>query len=242
MSKIQKNISNKEGSNMANTSLLVAFTASLCCITPVLALISGVGGVAATFSWMEPFRPYLIGLTVAVLGFAWYQKLKPKKQEDINCDCEEDGKEPFIQSKKFLGVVTILAAVLLTFPNYAYVFYPEVTTSSVTTESSIAQLNLEIKGMTCTGCEEHIKHAASGVDGVTYIETSYDQGKAVIQFDQTVTTEHEIANAVNATGYKITKTLFFKQEKFNFLYLCRLSETFLLPIQFVIIITHCFLS
>ncbi|MDZ7646572.1 MAG: hypothetical protein U5K54_05000 [Cytophagales bacterium] len=46
------------------------------CITPVLALISGVGGIAATFSWLEPVRPYLIGITTLVLGFAWYQELE----------------------------------------------------------------------------------------------------------------------------------------------------------------------
>lgn len=212
MSTIQKNMSNKEDSKMASASLLVAFTASLCCITPVLALISGVGGVAATFSWMEPFRPYLIGLTIAVLGFAWYQKLKSRKQEEINCDCEDNGKQPFIQTKKFLGIVTILAAVLLTFPSYAHVFYPEVTTSNVSSESSITQLNLEIKGMTCTGCEEHIKHAASGIDGVTFVEASYDDGKAVIQFDQTITTEQAIADAVNATGYKITESQISKPD------------------------------
>jgi len=201
----QNSMNKKEGSNMVGAGLLVAFTASLCCITPVLALISGVGGVAATFSWMEPFRPYLIGLTVAVLGFAWYQKIKPRKQEEIDCDCEEDGKEPFIQSKKFLGIVTILAAVLLSFPSYSHLFYPEVKTSSVSEESSITQLNLEIKGMTCTGCEEHIKHAASGVDGVTYVGASFEEGKATIQFDKKITTEQAVVDAVNATGYNITE-------------------------------------
>ena len=65
----------------AGTGLLVAITASLCCITPVLALLAGTSGIAATFSFLEPARPYLIGLTIAVLGFAWYQKLKPVNAE-----------------------------------------------------------------------------------------------------------------------------------------------------------------
>jgi mercuric ion transport protein len=57
--------------------LLTAVAASLCCITPVLALLGGASGLASSFSWMEPFRPFLIGLTVLVFAFAWYQKLKP---------------------------------------------------------------------------------------------------------------------------------------------------------------------
>lgn len=56
--------------------LISAIAASLCCITPVLALVAGSSGIAAGFSWLEPARPYLIGITILVLGFAWYQKLK----------------------------------------------------------------------------------------------------------------------------------------------------------------------
>ncbi|HEY1054273.1 MAG TPA: heavy metal transporter, partial [Emticicia sp.] len=43
--------------------ILTAFATSLCCITPVLALLGGASGLASSFSWIEPFRPYLIGLT-----------------------------------------------------------------------------------------------------------------------------------------------------------------------------------
>ena len=63
----------KSDNKLIGTGLLTAITASLCCITPVLALIAGTSGIASTFSWIEPFRPYLIGLTILVLGFAWYQ-------------------------------------------------------------------------------------------------------------------------------------------------------------------------
>jgi hypothetical protein len=69
----------KREKKLIGAGLLAAITASLCCITPVLALIAGTSGIASTFSWIEPFRPYLIGLTILVLGFACYQKLKPQK-------------------------------------------------------------------------------------------------------------------------------------------------------------------
>src|SRR5690625_7732599 len=71
---------NKKNNRLVGAGVLSAVAASLCCITPVLALISGASGVASTFSWMEPARPYLIGITVLVLGFAWYQKLKPRTE------------------------------------------------------------------------------------------------------------------------------------------------------------------
>ena len=72
----------KTDNKLIGAGLLTAIAASLCCITPVLALIAGTSGLASTFSWLEPFRPYFIGLTILVLAFAWYQKLKPQKKID----------------------------------------------------------------------------------------------------------------------------------------------------------------
>ena len=89
-----------------------AVAASLCCITPVLALVGGISGIASSFSWIEPYRPYLIGSTVLVFAFAWYQKLKPRKKEEINCECETDEKPSFWQSKNFLIIITAFAALM----------------------------------------------------------------------------------------------------------------------------------
>ena len=61
----------KKQNRLLGAGVLTAITASLCCITPVLAIVAGSSGIAASFSWLEPFRPFLIGLTVLVLGFAW---------------------------------------------------------------------------------------------------------------------------------------------------------------------------
>ncbi|MEC3965274.1 hypothetical protein VM932_07290, partial [Muricauda sp. SYSU M86414] len=35
-----------------------ALLSSFCCITPVLALVAGTSGLASTFSWLDPIRPY----------------------------------------------------------------------------------------------------------------------------------------------------------------------------------------
>lgn len=80
----------KTDKKIIGAGLLTAIAASLCCITPILALIAGASGLASTFSWLEPFRPYFIGLTVLVIGFAWYQKLRPKKQMECNCETEKN--------------------------------------------------------------------------------------------------------------------------------------------------------
>lgn len=189
-------------------SSVLALSASLCCITPVLALISGVGGIASTFSWLEPARPYLFGLTTLILGFAWYQKLEPRKKEEIVCECETDERPSFWQSKRFLGLVTIIVFALLAFPNYAHIFYPKspVTNILVVEKSNLHQVEFKIAGMTCEGCAEHVNHALDDVPGVLEHLTSYEQGTSLVKYDASKATEQALVDAVNATGYTVTKS------------------------------------
>ena len=190
----------------AGAGLLSAVAASLCCIAPVLALISGASGVASTFSWMEPFRPYLIGITVLVLALAWYQKLKPKTKEEIDCNCNDDGKLPFMQTKKFLGMITVFAALMLAFPYYSRIFYPDNKKEVIIIDSSnVHNVSFTIKGMTCSSCEEHVNHAVNELDGIISVESSYNNGNSKIAYDPNRISEEAIKAAIATTGYKIVE-------------------------------------
>lgn len=183
--------------------LLTAVAASLCCITPVLALLGGASGLASSFSWIEPFRLYLIGLTVFVFAFAWYQKLKPQKQ--VDCDCEEDNKKSFWQSKSFLGIVTVVAGLLISFPYYAKAFYPKPQEIKVVVvdKTNIQQVVFKIKGMTCESCTQHVNSEISKVKGIVAFQTSYVNANSAIKFDNSKTSVDSIAAAINSTGYKV---------------------------------------
>ena len=194
-----KNNSNK----IIGMGVVTAIAASLCCITPVLALIAGASGLASSFSWLEPARPYLIGVTILVIGFAWYQKLKSKKE--IDCECETDEKPKFIQSKKFLGVVTAFAIVMLAFPYYSGIFFPSNEMKSINTNNSdIVEAILTIEGMTCTGCEYSVNHAINTQLGIIESDVSYESGKAIVKFDKTKTSVEQLTKAIEKeTGYKV---------------------------------------
>ena len=183
--------------------LLSAFAASLCCITPVIALIAGSSSVAANFSWIEPARPYLIALSIAVLLLAWYQKLKPVSKVD-DCNCEPTQKIPFLQSKIFLGMVTVFAVVMMTFPLYAKMFYPKTKVQFVPVAivNNKQQVSFDIKGMSCEACEEHVNTELSQVKGVLTYATSYANKNSVITFDKSLVDISKIEAAINNTGYQ----------------------------------------
>ncbi len=189
---------------LAGAGIITAVAASLCCITPVLALISGAAGAASAFSWMEPFRLYLIAITVLVLGFAWYQKLKPRSADEIACDCEEDKKTSFWQSKIFLGIVTVFAVLMMAFPYYGSVFYPDHKKEVVIVQqNNIQTLHLNIQGLTCSTCDSHVENAVYQVPGVINAKADYRTGKAVVKFDKSKTSADEIIKSINATSYKV---------------------------------------
>ena len=73
-----------------NSAIVTAVLASLCCITPVLAVLGGLSGIASRFSFLEPLRPYFISFTIIILGYAFYNAYKPKKKDEIGCDCDDE--------------------------------------------------------------------------------------------------------------------------------------------------------
>ena len=185
--------------------LFTAFAASLCCISPLLALVAGSSGIASAFSWLEPFRPYFISLTILIIGFAWYQKLKPPITND--CGCDTSTKPRFIQTKLFLGLVTIITALMIAFPYYSKAFYPEIKKEAIITNNTIIrEVKLKIKGMTCAACEEHIKHEVNILPGIFSSEISYANGNGIIRFDTSKTNLKFIEKAINATGYTVTES------------------------------------
>lgn len=182
--------------------IVTAFIAALCCITPVFAVLAGIGGIAATFSFLEPFRPWMISLTVLFLGFAWYQLLKPKKE--IDCECEDD--RSFFKSKSFLGIVTVAVGLLVVFPYYSHIFIQGNTPNVVyVSDAEVERVTLDIEGMTCTGCEASVKHAVQNVDGVLETNVSYDTRSATIAFDKTKTNREVLVTAVNSTGFRVAE-------------------------------------
>lgn len=188
--------------------LIAAILSSLCCITPVIALLAGTSSIAASVSWLEPARPYLAGITFLVLGMAWYQQFRNKRPV-ADCECDQSiERKSFIRSKTFLGIITVFALLMLSFPYYAGAFFPRQTLQvSAIDNAHIKRVEFRIDGMTCPACEEHVTHQVSKLTGIIESKVSYKLGNAVVSFDELHTNISDIENAINMTGYKVIEVL-----------------------------------
>lgn len=94
-------------------SVISAFLASLCCIGPVVFSLIGAGslGFSAAF---EPYRSYLMVLTVVFLGAAFYLTYRKRevKCEDGTCKVESAS----TLSKVILWVAAAIATIFMFFP------------------------------------------------------------------------------------------------------------------------------
>ena len=191
---------------VAGVGIFAAIAASLCCITPVLALLAGASGAASSLSWLEPARPYLIGLAIATLAFAWYKALSTKP----NAACGPDGtcaveKKSFLASKTFLIIITVVAIALIAFPYYATIFYPKTPKQNIVfvESNNISTASFNIKGMSCKACETEVNNELYKVAGVIDAQTFYGKGTRIVKFDQSKTTVEQLETAIAKTGYKV---------------------------------------
>lgn len=194
-------INTKNNKKLLGSSILLAFTSSLCCIVPLLAIFGSAGSFLSMFSWLESIRPYLLGATALALAIAFYQAYKSSAKD--NCGCEE--KKTGLHSKTFLWIVAFLSLMLATFPNYAPLFQKTRVKQSIISNSSSKQSVLHIRGMSCPACEGHINQALESKKGVQSVITSYEKGQTVVKFDSTQVSLAELTATVEKeTGYKIT--------------------------------------
>lgn len=96
-------------------TVVTAVGASLCCILPVAVAVLGVGS-AALGAKLEPLRPWLMGLTIVFLGFAFYRAYRP-----VECAPGESCAIPASRRRHriMLWIVATIAIVMMAFPYYA---------------------------------------------------------------------------------------------------------------------------
>jgi mercuric ion transport protein len=199
---------------VTGVGIIAAIAASLCCITPVLALLAGASGAASSLSWLEPARPFLIGLATATLGFAWYRSLSSK----ANTACGPDGtcaveKKSFLASRTFLIIITVAAIGLIAFPYYAKIFYPKPPKENiiVVESNNINTASFNIKGMSCKGCEAEVNNELHKVSGVIDAQTFYDKGTSIVKYDKSKASVEQLKNAIAQTGYEVINYKFLNK-------------------------------
>jgi hypothetical protein len=100
-------------------SILSAFLASACCAGPLIFALLGLGGAGLVVKF-EPYRPYFVAITFALLGTGFYFTYRKastsatSSAESAACDCPAPRTNR--ASSIMLWVATVLVVGFLVFP------------------------------------------------------------------------------------------------------------------------------
>jgi mercuric ion transport protein len=110
----------KEGLTLTG-ALVAGLAASACCLGPLVLTIIGIGGAASALA-LAPYRPYLLVLTSAFLGLAFYSTYRRPAAACGPGDACEMPKASRV-GRVLLWLVTLVVTLAATFPYYSrYLF------------------------------------------------------------------------------------------------------------------------
>ena len=190
-------------------ALIGSIAASACCILPAVlgaASVSSLGVGAA----LAPFRPYMIGVTVLLLGAGFYVTYRRPRAAECGPDgCILDHSQATRTmkatklSKVTLWMVTSITIGLLVYPELSGQ-NPSPARTKATAQRGVRDsvLVFTVSGMTCGGCEQQITGALSKMKGVTNASASYQNGTATVRFKPGEVTPAKIRAAIEGVGYK----------------------------------------
>lgn len=198
--------SKKERRTIAGV-IVAAFAASICCVGPLVLLGLGIGGAwVGNLTLLEPFRPYLMTLTLGVLGYAFYKIYKPKAEVcEPGSYCANPKSDKI--NKITLWITTVFVLGLLATP---YIAEELVASENAATDrlseqlSSLKQITLDVPDMSCPACPFTVQKSLKKLDGVVSAKATLEDKKAVVIYNPSIVSLEKMIEATTNAGYPST--------------------------------------
>lgn len=181
-------------------AVLSVLAARLCCIVPFVAVVSGITGSVTIFSFLEPYRPFLILFSVSILAFGFYHEYKPKNLEAMKPCCQANAKKKSKRNRKFLWTMTIISALLFSFPFYSGYFIKGASAQTIENKNC-KTVQLKVSGMSCQGCANNIMLHLYKTDGIIKDTVIFKTETATITFDTTKISHQQVISEIDNIGF-----------------------------------------
>jgi copper chaperone CopZ len=71
-------------------------------------------------------------------------------------------------------------------------------------DAPVERIEVSIKGMSCTGCEQTIQNCVAEIEGVKSVTATFTSGKAFVDYNPGLVDTAMIKKAISQSGYKVT--------------------------------------
>lgn len=190
---------------LLGASVAAAIGASLCCILPILAAVTGAGAIAAGVTF-EKWRPYLLGLTAFLLVggvlLAWRDHKRACAVGSL-CATKPMGRWSYIA----LGILAAGVVALAAFPYYSGAVAQMVVGNSGQTHSvdsaNVSTVTFRVPDMDCAACAVALSAALDKLPGVADAKLDVSSRQAVVTYDPSLQNIAALEKVVSDAGFHI---------------------------------------
>jgi len=187
------------------SSVVTAVAASLCCILPLVAGVTGVGTLAAAGEW-ERLRPYLLAVTALLLLAGLLLAYRDSKRACAPGEaCTAKGSSRW--SVWSVACVTALVIAVAAFPYYSGAPVQAMSdegAKKMDTGPVVTKI-IFVSGMTCAACASGLEASFRNLPGVRKARVEYNAKRATITYDPAGLTEQVIRKLITDTGYQMNE-------------------------------------
>jgi copper chaperone CopZ len=105
---------------------------------------------------------------------------------------------------KVFSFLLIISVFILSGCNNATEDKSEQTTEKTEVNyENVVLIDMDVNGMTCTGCENTIKSGVSELEGIVSVEASHVDGKTYVKADTALVKPEQIREVIKEKGYEV---------------------------------------
>jgi len=179
--------------------VLSALFASVCCITPLLLVLLGLGslGVGAV---LGRFHWWFLAAAFVLLTVAWRRYFHERRR----CATEQCEVASGTPTRWTLLVASVVVATFAGLNVYTFAGQRQQTGArSANPSANAAEAVIPVEGMTCLTCELTIESGLKRLPGVQYADARVTDQTVSVRYDPAQISVNDMVETINKTGYRV---------------------------------------
>lgn len=178
--------------------ILSALVASVCCVTPLLLVLLGLGSVGIGAA-LGRFHWWFLLVALGLLAYGW--RVYGKEQgrcRATHCEMPR-GKI----TRTGLGIASLVVAIFVGLNLYTYA--SQRATTLPPASKGLARVGLPVEGMTCLTCELTIESSLKRLSGVSQVDARVAEQAVYVDYDPVRLSLDDLIAAIHKTGYQASR-------------------------------------